>query len=497
MRSQMKSLRVLAILGIASLVVYFFLFTWRFPLLVLHKSRFVDMAKLTDRTGLAALTLIAAMSVLFVLYIRAARAAATAGDDRRALAIVLFTALLFGLVVGAAYPVGALDVLNYIFQGRVVAHYGANPYAVLPSQYPSDPIVPYLLWPDWPSTYGPLWTLIGGAAALAYGDNLLLGIALFKAIAVTFYLATSLLVYVLLRTLRPGRAVAGALLFAWNPLVVYETVANAHNDVAMAFFAIAALYALVRGRMGLALPLLMASVLVKFITVLLLPVFLVWWLARGERPRERIVQAAWALVLAGALAVALYALFWYGPDTLKPLVRRADLFTSSPASFAVAVLKANGFKEPQEMVRDACLVLLALFALWRTGRLLKNGEEDVAAAGFDVLFAGLFLSFWFQPWYVISAAPFALATGDGARRRAWLALTAGSLLVYIVFGYVWFWIPRELGQVQLQALSMSVVFGPPFAVLLLVRYRVLAESWVRRIVQPRGQKEASQALHSG
>ena len=40
---------------------------------------------------------------------------------------------------------------------------------------------------------------------------------------------------------------------------------------------------------------------------------------------------------------------------------------------------------------------------------------------------------------------------------------------YFVFGYIWFWFPRQLGQVQLQALAVAIVFGPPFLYLAAMR----------------------------
>lgn len=37
------------------------------------------------------------------------------------------------------------------------------------------------------------------------------------------------------------------------------------------------------------------------------------------------------------------------------------------------------------------------------------------------------------------------------------------MLDYFVYGYVWFWFPRQLGQVQLQALAVTAIPGPPLS----------------------------------
>lgn len=305
---------------------------------------------------------------------------------------------------------------------------------------------------------------------------MLLGLVTFKAMGVVFWLLAAALVYLLLRKEGAGNATAGALFLAWNPLLAFETAANGHNDIAMAFLALLAVYALALGRVRLSLPLLMASVLVKFITLVLFPAFLLSWLRDRAMGSERARQAAWGLIWAGLLAAALYAPFWEGFQTLGPL-RRTELFTASLPALAFHWLSEQGFQQAGQAVRLGASGVFALFALWRI-RQVRPGVEELLATSFDLLFAYfLVATLWFQPWYVISLVPLAAALKDPLRRWLAVVFTASAFLDYFVFVYLWIWNWERLGQVQLQMLAVLAIFGPP--VVFLVASLTVIPLWAK------------------
>src|SRR5690606_22965285 len=97
----------------------------------------------------------------------------------------------------------------------------------------------------------------------------------------------------------------GAALFAANPLVLFEGVANGHNDVLLTVFVVGAMLALER-RSPLAGPLLALSALVKLYTVALAPIFIVVALRRRWSWR----RIAVTLALTAATVAATCAPFW-------------------------------------------------------------------------------------------------------------------------------------------------------------------------------------------
>jgi hypothetical protein len=94
-------------------------------------------------------------------------------------------------------------------------------------------------------------------------------------------------------------------LFLANPLVLFEGVGNAHNDVMMAMFLIAAALALKR-QSWLAAPLLTLSVLVKFFSAALIPLFVLAMPLRRWSKQSLLLS----LLLSLAVVVGVSAPFW-------------------------------------------------------------------------------------------------------------------------------------------------------------------------------------------
>src|SRR5258708_916752 len=89
----------------------------------------------------------------------------------------------------------------------------------------------------------------------------------FKLIASISYLAMSFLI------LKITKNPLSAAIFALNPLVIMESLVSGHNDIFMMFFALLSLYLLSKGEKIKASIYLFFSILVKYATVFLVPVF--------------------------------------------------------------------------------------------------------------------------------------------------------------------------------------------------------------------------------
>jgi hypothetical protein len=256
------------------------------------------------------------------------------------------------------------------------------------------------------------------------------------------------------------------LLYAWNPLALFETAANGHNDPAMAFLVVLALYTFIGGRPRLSLVGLMAAALVKFIPLVLVPVLALAHLRAGKRWRT-LVEGG---LLSLALAVAAYVPFWVGSQTLGPL-NRMGLFTNSLGALALHALEEGGVPYRATIAGVGAAALFLAYLVWRLWR-LRPSTEGVLEGCFDVFFAYLVLgTIWFLPWYLILLLAVTATLGEGTRRWMAVAATAGAQGLYLVFGYIWHWFPAELTQVALQTMSVSFAFGPPLLVLLLSRLR--------------------------
>ncbi|MHB9089892.1 MAG: hypothetical protein ACYC7H_00585 [Chloroflexota bacterium] len=467
-----RPLAALSVLGLGAEAIYYFALVRPFDIFRFYSIPGLDIGRLTNYGRTEGYLFLLLTVLLFGLCLGAAWFAGRSGRRRLALMLVLgFTALQAGTLL-FAYHATSSDMVAYILESRVLAVHGGNPFLVGPAAYPDDPLLPYLtFWQNEPTIYGPVWVIVGAAVAVLSGDSLLLGLLLFKAVAAIGLLASAAAVYLILRRLRPEYALTGTVLLAWNPLVLFEVAVNGHNDVAMASLALFALYALIRGRAEVAFPLLMLSVLVKYLTVLLFPLFVLAWLwspaTRGRRLRSVLV----GLGLAVALAVALYAPFWEGPATLGPL-RRAELFTASPAAVLYFWLVDRGDPRAGQIASTLAIGLFGLVAAWRT---LTVGEDvaRLADAAFDIIFTYLCLaSVWFQPWYLCLLLPFGVLAHDRRRRRLALLFSASATLNYFVFFFLWPWYRSQVEMLGGQMLMAGAVFLPPLLYLLFV--------WLRR-----------------
>lgn len=373
-------------LGVASLALYLLHFSLPFSLQRYHNLKQIGIGLIANRDGSVALATALATASLFLLYALAHRLC-RGRNERRLWIVVLAFALLFALANFLVAPITSLDLYDYIARGRITALYGGNPYVHAPEKYPGDPMADYVSWRHVTSAYGPLWEALSALLVRLAGNSLWSNMLAQKALASVAYLLSILLLAAILRRTTPQRALAGTLLFAWNPLVLMEGVGNGHNDMLMAFFLLGAFWMLGHIRPsadpmprllygGVALLFLAASILVKFITVLFLPFFLLYLLS-GEQKGWKWLSYSLFLFFPSLLLVAEhYALFWRWPEIAGTFTRRVDMFRMTVASVGrEALLPYLPEGTINDLVRGSFLglfilayVLLLGRAVWSLGR---------------------------------------------------------------------------------------------------------------------------------
>jgi hypothetical protein len=213
------------------------------------------------------------------------------------------------------YPVGALDVFDYLVELKLAYWYGQNPYLTTFAQYQSDPFALPAFLVKVPLFYGPVWLLTYGVPAAIVGFGSV--VALLGAVKVFNLLLLGVTGIVIVRSQADRRrGWLSAYLYLANPLVLFEAVGNAHNDVLMTLFLVAALVAFARTS-GVAAPLLALSALVKFFTAALGPIFLV----AALRDRWGWRRLAVAALLSLGVVVVTVAPYWSGGAMLDGLRR--------------------------------------------------------------------------------------------------------------------------------------------------------------------------------
>ncbi len=381
---------------------------------------------------------------------------------------VLVTALSVAFSLVWLYPIGSADVFDSMAYGRIAVQWHGNPFYQTLSQY-NDPLAQYAGWPFATSAYGPLWVMLCALASALAGGDVLANLLIFKLMGLVFYCGCVVVVAALLRRHAPERALAGTCLFALNPLVLYETAGNGHNDIVLAFCLLLLAAALAHRHHTLAVAALTAGVLVKYIPVLLAPLLLAYSLRALPNGRARVRYLLVSAAVGGVLALAAWAPFWRGGD-IASIQRRTILFTTSLPAFVETQLRTE--LDPalsRYLVSRAALVLAVLVAYalgwhtwWRTAFALRSPAgrrrawlEPIRAGHMLLLFYLMVACLWFQPWYALW--PLALAALLPESTLVYLALllayAAGWKTLYLDF----FISPPHLGP---PASGVETVLGP-------------------------------------
>ena len=239
------------------------------------------------------------------------------------------------------------------------------------------------------------------------GDSIQAALHILKAYTSLYYLASAVLVYLIARRLTPGRELFAAALYAWNPFVVLRIAGNGHNDVTMFLFVLVALWAMVGGRWRYVLPLLVASALIKYVSLMLVAPMLVAGYLQAQDHRLFWKETAIGAGLALLLTVVTLAPFWAGSDTFEIAADQGEKFITSTPLLIREQLRwewsvAEGTATDVSRWEHGCLFGLfylgALFALWRErGRPLAL----IACMALMLLLFNLIAVTWYRPWYML------------------------------------------------------------------------------------------------
>lgn len=383
------------------------------------------------------------------------------------LAFVLLCGVVYAGLLVPTNPVGAQDIYHNVFDARILWKYGENPNLVPPIAFATDPLYKDVTaWEDFTSVYGPVWYVVTGVAHAVAGDDLRANLIAHKILTAAFLVATALICALIAERLRAGTAVAAAVVVAWNPLALFETAGNAHNDIVMLCFAVAAYLALVHRRWLLVFPLLALAIAAKYVVALLGPVILLWmWRNKDVSTKQLLASLALGLVVG----LAVYAPFFEGRATFEAFGRQAAYATSSPSAWFDAALITWFDMLPEKsltltkMLVTPLFVLVYLWLLWWMG---GSTTGIVSTSLLSCFFLLLIATWWFWPWYTLWTIPFAAMVIHRRSAAVILVFCASSMLMYAPY----FWYLYGDGML-LQTYTAAVAFLPPVLLALILNGR--------------------------
>lgn len=324
------------------------------------------------------------------------------------------------LIVLLAPLTQSQDLYAYLFYGKMWAVHGANPYAVLPLAFSSDPWFPWVQWTDQASVYGPMWTLVTGGIARLAGGSLAAGFVLMKLVVLAFGAANVLAIARVskLRAASRGRA---ELLVLWNPLVIVSLPLGGHADVAVVAAVLWAIVADRRRRPLLATLALTAAWLIKPYAGVVLLVYLL------ALARRRLGTAAQASLVAAAATTLAWLPFWKGPSTLSGLAEIAGRASASLGGQLQLLLEgALGEDAAATTVRIAGAAVVLAVIVVLAGR--RGFAEDPWPAAAGAFLAYVAVTPWFLYWHLMGPLALAAVAGSPAVRAAGFAFSGTAML---------------------------------------------------------------------
>ena len=297
--------------------------------------------------------------------------------------------VVIGLVLAAGWHILFLrvppgvddDIHRYVWDGRL-QRLGYNPYIVVPS----DPAVKQLHTsetrnlnnPDLPSPY-PAGAELFFRAVTAIQESTF-------ALKVAFVLCEFAIVFVLLDVLCcTGQGAHLVLTFAWNPLLAVEVAGSGHIDIVGALLLLVSAGALVRRWRATAAVALGLAIAVKFLPVVLLPLY---W------KRIRIRDAALAASVVGLLYVPFLN---HGRIPIGSLGTYVRNFRFNGPVFAALDQVA-----PPQLLAGLAMLVGLLAAIW-----LRRKAPELSPDAFAwPMAASLLCAPVVYPWYLLWLLPF-------------------------------------------------------------------------------------------
>jgi len=178
------------------------------------------------------------------------------------------------VILTFSYNSFSYDLFNYIFDARIITNYHQNPYLQKALDYPYDPMLSFMHWTHRTFPYGPVWLGLTVPLSFVGMQFFLPTFFIFKALMSLSFLGTVFFIGKILRRVNPAAEVFGVVFFALNPLVIVESLVSSHNDIAMIFFAIFAIYLIMNKKYIRSLIFLILSIGIKFASAFIFPVYL-------------------------------------------------------------------------------------------------------------------------------------------------------------------------------------------------------------------------------
>ncbi len=250
----------------------------------------------------------------------------------------------------AMLPWHSSDIFYYMGVGELNSVYKQNPYYKTIKQYvnensevvQNDSIIKqgYInYWSNTTVVYGPIAQLIFSIFTKISFKNLDLCLVLFKFVNFIIHLLNCFLIYKITKKLK------FSIIYGLNPYILMEFMGMVHNDIIVVFFALLSLYFLIkRKKILLSIVFLAFATGIKYFTILLLPIVVLYHYREEKKILKRILKCIKYGLIFFAIILIEYALYYKDMSIFSAMLVQNEKFSKSIYSGIVGLGVLNNTK---------------------------------------------------------------------------------------------------------------------------------------------------------
>ena len=312
---------------------------------------------------------------------------------------VIITSALFALVL----PMTSTDIFYYIATGWSEAKYKINPYYTSvyelkqTTDIQNDEILEKMpkTWEQQKIVYGPFWQATSKTLAMLSFGNLTLALLIFK----LFNLGLHLINCMLIQKITNKKMLT--LIYALNPLILFESITNVHNDILLVSFILLALYlAIKKKNIVLSIIALSIATAVKYVAILIVP-FLVIWYYRNEKVQKRILKAIGLALIFLIVLAGIYLIYTRDVQVLQGIITQQGKYAKSLLLSIYLIINPK-------VANNVSIIFTSVFALIYITEVIINLfkkqvslQKNLRISYTMILLLLFFVITNFQVWYII------------------------------------------------------------------------------------------------
>lgn len=399
-----------------------------------------QIAKTLHVNGFSLILMLILIPLLFINYRQILQIIKTGRQNKKNLKIIIYFSLFFSLLAFFSFPSLSTDVFDYIASNRVLFVHHANPWIEPPQNFPTDEFIYLGSWKFRASVYGPVQFVFSSLVQITAQDQLLLNIMGFKAISLTFFWLSALVIYMYLKRFQPQKLVAGLTFFLLNPLILIEIIGNAHNDLSMGFFTLLSLYFLFTSGYIFSAISLSLAFLSKVSSLIFFPLIFLYLLFWGRIKKAFIFLSVFIFFsLSGLLTLGKGLSFFIKNLGVQTALYHHSLPTVIRYIFLQLGTSGNRAFFLEKLITVPIFLVFFFFLLLRLKK-DKLIETLILAGCFYLLLASPMLKPWYLAWFL----PLVSLTDSEKYKRLLIAFSFGGLFYYCLLFTSYYFSPLHI-----------------------------------------------------